>query len=124
MAAVGPAFWAQAQTVYHEFWIQQPSGYSVWLAFHNFNLAFPEGWFPMMRWICCTGGWRWAAFGRWCRRRPVAVLLAALFVVPPALELLAELRRPVFSDRTLIWTTLPYLFIATGLRSVAVAVQC
>jgi 4-amino-4-deoxy-L-arabinose transferase-like glycosyltransferase len=119
----GPAFWAQAQTVYHEFWIQQPSGYSVWLAFHNFNLAFPEGWFPGAPWWDLLY-WGLALGGVWAlrRRRPVAVLLAALFLVPPVLELLAGLRRPVFSDRTLIWTTLPYyLFIATGLRSVAVA---
>ncbi|MDI9549099.1 MAG: glycosyltransferase family 39 protein [Chloroflexota bacterium] len=117
----GPAFWAQAQTVYHEFWIQQPSGYSVWLAFHNFNLAFPEGWFPAAPWWDLLY-WGLTLGGVWAlrRRRPVAVLLAAMFIVPPVLELLAGLRRPVFSDRTLIWTTLPYyLFVAAGLRGLA-----
>ncbi len=117
----GPAFWAQAQTVYHEFWIQPPTGYSVWLAFHNFNLAFPEGWFPGAPWWDLLY-WGLALCGAWAlrRQRAIAVLLAALFCMPPTLELLAGLRRPVFSDRTLIWTTLPYyLLIAAGLRGVA-----
>jgi hypothetical protein len=52
------------------------------------------------------------------RRRPayVALLLVA-FATPFVGELLASLRRPIFYDRTLIWTSLPlYLLLAAGLR--------
>lgn len=51
------------------------------------------------------------------RRRPAQfALLASLFVIPFLGELLVSLRRPIFYDRTLIWTTIPlYLVLAAGI---------
>ena len=49
-------------------------------------------------------------------RKAHIVLLLTLFLVPPVGELLVSLRRPIFYDRTLIWTTLPlFLIIASGI---------
>lgn len=113
----GPAFWRQMQTVYGDFWIQPPTGYGVWLAFHNFNLAFPQGWFPGSPWWDLLY-WGLAGLGLWAlwRQGAAAALLATLFLLPALLELALSLRRPIFSDRTLIWTTLPYyLLIGAGL---------
>ena len=46
-----------------------------------------------------------------------AVLLACLFAVPHLIALLVSLRSPVYAERPLIWTTLPYfLLIAAGIR--------
>jgi hypothetical protein len=42
-------------------------------------------------------------------------LLAALFAIPWLGELIISLHRPIFADRTLIWTTIPlYLVLAAG----------
>ncbi|MEZ4611139.1 MAG: hypothetical protein R2838_12995 [Caldilineaceae bacterium] len=50
-----------------------------------------------------------------------AALLLSLCVVPFVGELMVSLRRPIFYDRTLIWTTLPfYLLMAIGIRGVMV----
>ncbi|MEZ4833787.1 MAG: hypothetical protein R2873_17690 [Caldilineaceae bacterium] len=44
------------------------------------------------------------------------VLLAVLFAVPFLGELIVSLRRPIFSDRTLIWITIPlFLVLAAGI---------
>ncbi len=44
------------------------------------------------------------------------LFLAALFAVPFLGELLVSLRRPIFFDRTLIWTTVPlFLILAAGI---------
>jgi hypothetical protein len=43
------------------------------------------------------------------------LFLAALLVIPFLGELLVSIRRPIFYDRTLIWTTIPlYLILAAG----------
>jgi hypothetical protein len=43
------------------------------------------------------------------------LFLAALFAIPFLGELIVSLRRPIFFDRTLIWTTIPlYLVLAAG----------
>ena len=50
------------------------------------------------------------------RRLPVLVFLLVLLLTPFCGELLVSLRRPIFYDRTLIWTTIPlYLLLAFGL---------
>jgi mannosyltransferase len=49
------------------------------------------------------------------RRLSQLALLAALFVLPLLGELIVSLRRPIFYDRTLIWTSLPlFLVLAAG----------
>ncbi len=113
----GPSFTAQAQTVYHDFWIQTPTLGSVWLAFHHFNLAFPQDGFAgalladVLFWGLALVGWR--ALNR---RASTGNLLGTLFLLPAAIELVFSVRRPIFYDRTLIWATLPYyLLIGAGL---------
>jgi hypothetical protein len=44
------------------------------------------------------------------------LFLAALFAIPFLGELLVSIRRPIFFDRTLIWTTIPlFLVLAAGI---------
>jgi mannosyltransferase len=44
------------------------------------------------------------------------LFLAALFAIPFLGELTVSIRRPIFIDRTLIWTTIPlYLVLAAGI---------
>jgi len=44
------------------------------------------------------------------------LFLAALFAIPFLGELIVSIRRPIFLDRTLIWTTIPlYLILAAGI---------
>lgn len=46
-----------------------------------------------------------------------ALLLVCLFAVPHIVALLVSLHRPIYSERSLIWTTLPYfLLVAAGIR--------
>ena len=46
-----------------------------------------------------------------------AIILACLFVIPHLIALLVSLRSPVYAERPLIWTTLPYyLLIGAGIR--------
>jgi len=51
------------------------------------------------------------------RKTPSQFLfLAALFAIPFLGELIVSIRRPIFFDRTLIWTTIPlYLVLAAGI---------
>lgn len=116
-----PSFVHQAGTVYADFWIDPLTPYFVWLTFHNFNLAYPDGWFPGSPWWDVIY-WALALAGLYALRRRLAVgfLLAALSVTPAALEITISFARPVLYDRTLIWTTLPYfLLIGAGLDWVA-----
>jgi hypothetical protein len=79
------------------------------------------GWLPGR----ITWQWQiWIGFGglfvlAWIRFRKTAahfVFLAVLFLTPFLGELLVSLWRPVFYDRTLIWSTIPlYLLLAAGI---------
>lgn len=116
-----PSFMRQAGIVYDEFWIEPLSGYRIWLTFHNFNLAFPDGWFPGSPWWDLLF-WALALAGVYAlrTRSAVAFLLAFLFLAPAAIEIAISVQRPILYDRTLIWTTLPYfLLIGSGLQSAA-----
>ena len=112
-------FVIQAALVDREFWIGPPTVGMVYEALHNFNLAFlPAFSWPVL--LLNLAWWLLAGFGvRALRQRPGrAVLLLVLFLLPIAGELLVSMRRPIFSDRTLIWVTLPYLMlVAAGLET-------
>jgi mannosyltransferase len=122
-------FWApwaapfvlQSIKVDEEFWIWPPTIGEIWNALRNFNFAHLPGQFPVTPlWMAIY--WGLAAFGLYrLRRRPAwALLLLSLFLTIIVGELLVSLRRPIFYDRTLIWTTLPYyLLIAIGIRGLA-----
>ena len=114
----GP-FVIQAVLVDREFWIDRPTLTSVYEALHHFNLAFlPAFSWPLL--LLNLGWWLLAGCGvRSLGQTPGrAMLLLILFLLPIAGELLVSLRRPIFSDRTLIWVTLPYLMlVAAGLET-------
>jgi hypothetical protein len=111
------AFVRQAQVVDGDFWIEAPKLWDVWIAFGNLTYAYLPTWLPQrdyMTWLAVGlvvwGIWQWRGSGA------VTWLLLCLWLLPPAVELLASLRRPIFYDRTIIWTTLPYyLLIGRGI---------
>lgn len=113
-------FVLQALMVDREFWIGPPTVSVIYETLHNFNLAFIPSWSPL-----AMGGdllfWLLAVLGIWSqRRKPARVALLIILILTPILgELLVSLRRPIFSDRTLIWVMLPYLIlVATGIEAV------
>lgn len=108
-------FLIQTLLVDREFWIEPPTVNSVYAALHNFNIAF----LPAFSWpglLLNLGWWLLALLGvRSLRTRPRRVLLLLLlFLLPIAGELLVSLRRPIFSDRTLLWVMLPYLMLVAA----------
>ncbi|MFN2203828.1 MAG: glycosyltransferase family 39 protein [Caldilineaceae bacterium] len=107
-----PTFMQQAGVVYERFWIQPLAPYFVWLTFHNFNLAYPEGWFPGSPWWDLLF-WTLAGAGVYALRRrwAVAYLLATLALAPALTEILISFRRPILYDRTILWSTLPYFLL-------------
>lgn len=111
------AFVRQAQVVDAHFWIDAPTWVSVWGTVQSLTLAHLPVWLPWAGWWpllllvpAGIGAWRWG------RRAAQPWLLGTLVLLPPLVELAVSLRRPIFSDRTLIWTTLPLLWlVAHGL---------
>jgi hypothetical protein len=118
-------FVIQSVMVDRAFWIGPPNVAMVYEALHNFNLAFLwPSWAPPFVAVNVVW-WLLAVLGvRTLRQTPArAGLLVALFLLPIVGELLVSLRRPIFSDRTLIWVTLPYLLlVAAGMVWVVDAV--
>ena len=110
-----PSFYTQARAVDNEFWIQPPTAQAI-VATAQTLVA----WFVMPTAVSI---WAAAAVALVMaivalRRRPALLALLLLLVATPfALELLVSLRRPIFYDRTLIWTTIPlYVLLAAGVR--------
>lgn len=106
----------QAAGVYNQFWIQPPTLSTVVSAFFtlvNDSLPYRFGGIQSI-WVIYGVLLALGIFG--LRRRPWALrFLLALMLVPFAGELLVSLRRPIFYDRTLIWTTLPLaVLLAVG----------
>jgi hypothetical protein len=111
------AFVHQALGVERTFWIEPPTLWTVWLFLGSLSYAFlpnslPEhdylAWFALGLLVC--GLWQWR------RSLMVSWLLLVLWLVPPAVELLVSLHRPIFYDRTVIWTMMPYLvLVARGM---------
>ena len=63
------------------------------------------------------GCWPCSASSTCVSKLAWALLLLSLVLTPFLGELLVSLRRPIFYDRTLIWTTLPYyMLMAVGIR--------
>lgn len=111
-----PSFIKQASAVDQRFWIPAPTWDAVvqtLKTFLNPSAPLPES---MSRVI-------WVLYGLvivlgllYFRKRVSQLLfLVALFAVPFLGELIVSIRRPIFYDRTLIWTTIPlYLVLAAG----------
>jgi hypothetical protein len=110
-------FFKQVSAVYQEFWLPKPNWDSVIQAL-GFFLDFPTLAQPgqmQIIWILyalvlCLG------LVHYRKRMSQFLLLAALFAVPFLGELIVSIRRPIFLDRTLIWTTIPlFLILAAGI---------
>ncbi|MBV7336245.1 glycosyltransferase family 39 protein [Chloroflexi bacterium TSY] len=115
-------FVRQVVMVDGEFWIGPPTLKTIWNTFHNFNQAYLPGWFPLFNvWDYLYGALAIVGVVYLYRQKTPARanLLITLFLLPSIIALLVSLRRPIFYDRTLIWTTLPYyILIATGLDAI------
>jgi mannosyltransferase len=112
-----PNFWVQAQAVETRFWVQPATLDRVWLAWQTFSFGWVEGWFPWTElWIGGFGAVAVAGMWRLWRKQTVGKavlwLLLCLMLVGPVAALLVGVRRPLFLESTLIWTTLPYYTLA------------
>lgn len=110
-------FVIQSIGVYAEFWIPAPTLWTVIGTMQNLLSAFwpHHGIAGALAW--CVYALLIALGFNHLRKRPSIVLfLLTLLLTPFIGEWLVSLRRPIFYDRTLIWTTIPlYLLLAFGL---------
>ncbi len=107
------AFIRQASRVYQAFWIPEPSWDSVIqviASFLNPSLTYLQGSQVTAIWILYVA---MLGLGLLHYRKKLSqfLFLAVLFAVPFLGELIVSLRRPIFLDRTLIWTTIPLLLV-------------
>ncbi len=109
------SFVRQVRMVDAEFWIQPPTRATIvdtLAVFFGDWLPHGNDWF----WAVLVGALLLGIVGAW-RRAGAVTLLLVLAALPFVAELLISLRRPIFYDRTLIWTTLPlFLLLGAGLR--------
>ncbi|HSB65792.1 MAG TPA: glycosyltransferase family 39 protein [Anaerolineales bacterium] len=111
------AFIKQAGRVYQEFWIQKPDLGTVIQTLAAFLNTFAPGQAGqvLVIWILyalvlCLG------LVQYRKKISVFLFLVVLIVIPFLGELVVSLRRPIFLDRTLIWTTIPlFLVLAAGI---------
>jgi len=110
-------FIKQASTVYQRFWIPEPTWDSVIEVLKSF--LYPSAqmsagqasviW-TLYALVLCLG----LVYFR--KKFSQFIFLAALIAVPFLGELVVSIRRPIFLDKTLIWTTIPlYLVLAAGI---------
>ncbi len=111
------AFIQQVSRTFQDFWIPKPSWETVIQAIRSFlnesTVLAPNQ--VMLIWIFyallfCLG------LVHFRKNLSRLMFLAAMFAIPFLGELIVSLRRPVFLDRTLIWTTIPlFLILAAGI---------
>lgn len=110
-------FIKQASTVYQRFWIPEPTWDAVLQllkAFLNPSASIPANLVRVI-WtlyvlVLCLG------VVHFRKKFSQFLWLAALFVIPFLGELIVSIWRPIFSGRTLIWTTIPlFLLLAAGI---------
>jgi mannosyltransferase len=111
------AFIQQTSRVYQEFWIPKPSWDTVIQALKSFLNEYTPGHDSQVTMI-------WILYAlvlglglvHYLKKFSQFVFLAALFAIPFLGELIVSIRRPIFYDRTLIWTTIPlFLVLAAGI---------
>ena len=108
-------FLIQSFGVDRAFWLGAPTVETVVGALRNFSFAhLPDGVLAVPGLLLYLALTLLGVY--FLRYRPGRLLLLlSLFLLPILGELLVSLRRPIFYDRTLIWTTLPYyLLVACG----------
>ncbi|MFH1523676.1 MAG: glycosyltransferase family 39 protein [Chloroflexota bacterium] len=109
-------FIKQASVVYQRFWIPKPTWDAVIQVIKSFlNPSAPipaslaTAIWTLYVLVLCLG------LVHFRKKLSQFLFLAALFAIPFLGELIVSIRRPVFYDRTLIWTTIPlYLVLAAG----------
>ena len=108
-------FIKQASRVDQEFWLPKPTWEAVTQTLRALlNASAPGQVIQVMTWILCAV----LCFGLVYYRKKLSIFLflAALFFVPILGELIVSIRRPIFYDKTLIWTTIPlFLVLAAGI---------
>jgi hypothetical protein len=110
-------FIKQAGEVYQRFWIPAPTWDSVLQVLQSFLITSEpiQANIAIVIWsvyalVLCLG------LVHFRSRMPRFLFLAALFVIPFLGELIVSIWRPIFWDRTLIWTTIPLiLLLAAGI---------
>lgn len=110
-------FIKQASTVYQRFWIPEPTWdavLQVLKAFLNPAASIPANLVRVIWTLCvlvlCLG------VVHFRKKFSQFLWLAALFAIPFLGELIVSIWRPIFSGRTLIWTTIPlFLLLAAGI---------
>lgn len=110
-------FIEQAGRVYQWSWIPTPGWSTVIQVFKSFLSDFTSDQASLAKviWILyalvlCLG------LVHYHRKMPRFLFLTALIVIPFLGELIVSIHRPVFLDRTLIWTTIPlFLMLAAGI---------
>jgi hypothetical protein len=110
-------FIKQVSRVYQEFWIPKPSWEIVSQTLTSFLNEFTlmKSNQVILLWILyaallCLG------MVHFSKKISRFLFLAALFAIPFLGELILSIRRPIFLDRTLIWTMIPlFLVLAAGI---------
>jgi len=110
-------FIKQASTVYRRFWIPQPTWTDITQVLKSFlNASGPIP--PELARILWIFFGLLLCLGLFSFRKKISqfLFLACLFVIPFVGELLVSIWRPIFLDRTLIWTTIPlFVLLAAGI---------
>jgi len=105
-----PAFIRQASRVDQEFWIPKPDWETVlWTLRALLNASARTEFSQIMTWTLCVVLCLGLVYYR--KKLSIFLLLVVLFATPIIGELLVSIRRPIFFDRTLIWTTIPLLLL-------------
>ncbi len=111
------SFIKQARAVYQRYWIPEPTWdavVQVLKSFLNSSEPIPDN-IATLIWILyalvlCLG----LVYYR--KKISQILFLAVLFIIPFLGELIVSIWRPIFLDRTLIWTTIPlFLVLASGI---------
>jgi hypothetical protein len=99
------------RAVYQEFWLPKPGWDTVIQALGSFLDPSMPGQGSQVKVMFIL-----YALVHYRKKTSRFLLLAALFAVPFLGELIVSIRRPIFLDRTLIWTTIPlFLILAAGI---------
>jgi hypothetical protein len=114
------AYIQQAGRVYQEFLIPKPGWDTVIQVLKSFLNEFMPGQasYLMLIWmlyavVLCLG------LVHYLKKMPRFLFLVFLIVIPFLGELIVSIRQPIFSDRTLIWTSIPlFLILAAGIARI------
>jgi mannosyltransferase len=112
-----PAFIRQASSIYQEYWIPKPGWDTIVQTLRSFlnEYTLDQASWAKLIWVlyALVLG---LAMVHYRMKLAQFFFLAALFAIPFLAELMVSIRRPVFLDRTLIWTTIPlFLLLAAGI---------